>query len=251
MHDTKFHHSICILLIEQCREILTNLKRRSRYADVNLTKMQDVKDEYQQNSEQLRKYESASRMKSIIALGSGIIIAPVLVYYTHDYQYSYYTYGLSILLIGFGIVKLARHYSQKSEMQRVQAVAKQKQTEVVEEVVSLCQTKLIPSLKTFIEGLNMCAEYFSETEIELQNLLAKNKPKNLYYNKMKDMSAKIIDSCNGFAYVLPDVRSDMNAIREKPLDKNYIDEWEQNQLNAIKNKYDTESIIQSILNFVD
>ena len=96
--------------------------------------------------------------------------------------------------------------------------------------------------KYFIDGLNAAAGFFSVIENELNSIQGKaekgaESPKKLHYTMMKNKANDMKGYCQGFYAMIPQVRTDFEAINFEIGDKNYVDEWLVKKKKEINEKY--------------
>ena len=89
---------------------------------------------------------------------------------------------------------------------------------------------LIPALENFITGIKKAAGFFSVMEQEFINFenTASNDdddPKKVHCMVMKKEARDMKSICQSFYAVLPDVRTDFQAIPTQGTDQNYVDQW--------------------------
>lgn len=108
--------------------------------------------------------------------------------------------------------------------------------------VCVIKNVMRPALKSFLDGLSAVAGFFSAVENELTIFQSKaeksmDNPKELHYKMMKKRAKAMMDNCTSFYAVIPDVRTDFEAIQFSKTDSNYVDQWLEEKRNAIKIKY--------------
>merc|ERR1712080_278931 len=153
--------------------------------------------------------------------------------------FSIFTGGIGSL-IGDAV---ASGHDERAETALVEAQAKKKNTAIIIAAMHSCQNKLIPALESFLDGLRAFSGFFSATEFLLQKMQstgeeARHTKRKMYWLKMRKNATKINASCRLFAFMLPDIITDLKAIRQSPSDKNYVDEWEARQKKKSKRSMD-------------
>ena len=113
---------------------------------------------------------------------------------------------------------------------RIEAIAKEKESKVREAAALVVAECLIPALSSFADGLGKAAGFFSVMEMELESFEGKaekgvTSPKKRYYTMMKAQAKEMKSLCQVFYAVLPEVRTDFEAIPCEGTDQNYIDKW--------------------------
>ena len=61
-------------------------------------------------------------------------------------------------------------------------------------------------------------------------------PKKLHYTMMKNEAKEMKSICQGFYAIMPEVRTDFQAIPTEGTDQNYIDRWLEEQKKVIREK---------------
>ena len=98
---------------------------------------------------------------------------------------------------------------------------------------------LIPALKAFIQGLTKAAAFFSIIHNEIREFkrrgdTALEKKKRFHFMIMKGKASIIMNNSDQFLGILPDVRTDFEAIPVTSTDENYVDKWLQRQKALIE-----------------
>ena len=111
---------------------------------------------------------------------------------------------------------------------------------------------LILALDSFIGGIRIAAEFFLIMEEELRKFegkaeKAQGEPKKLYYQVMNKEGKHMKSICQIFYAVLADVKTDVLAIPQDGTDRNYVDEWLEDQKKTIREKYNVPRLVQKLL----
>lgn len=98
---------------------------------------------------------------------------------------------------------------------------------------------LIPALKAFVQGLTKAAAFFSVIHNDIREFkrrgdAALEKKKRWHFVIMKGKANIIMNSSDQFLGILPDVRTDFEAIPVTGTDENYVDRWLQRQKALIE-----------------
>ena len=123
----------------------------------------------------------------------------------------------------------------------VKAIAKSGQASVHGAAALVVANTLIPALSHFIDGLKKAAGFFQVMEKELQSFEGKagkniESPKQLHYKVMSKAAKEMKALCQAFYAVLPDVRTDFEAIPRRSTDQNQVDKWLERELAQIEGK---------------
>ena len=100
---------------------------------------------------------------------------------------------------------------------------------------------LIPALKAFVQGLTKAAAFFSVIHNDIREFkrrgdAALEKKKRWHFVIMKGKANIIMNNSDQFLGILPDVRTDFEAIPITGTDENYVDRWLQRQKALIEKK---------------
>ena len=117
---------------------------------------------------------------------------------------------------------------------------------------SIACGSLILALDSFIGGLRIAAEFFLIMEEELRKFegkaeKAQGEPKKLYYQVMNKEAKNMKSFCQNFYVVLADVKTDVLAIPQDGTDRNYVDEWLEDQKKTIREKCNVPKLVQKLL----
>ncbi|KAJ7382627.1 hypothetical protein OS493_033683 [Desmophyllum pertusum] len=174
-------------LLQMHEDMLVHLKKRQGEARIVVTELRDLKDKYERRR---REYEDTASTKRGWAIGLAFVPFVNL------------------------IASPALAASSQSDMQEAavnRSLAASQETAAV-----TVSSTLIPALQAFINGIKMAAGFFSVMEQELRKFEGKGeKGKRLHYKVMKLEARDMKSTCQTFKAVLPHVRNDLSAMKEK------------------------------------
>jgi len=100
-------------------------------------------------------------------------------------------------------------------------------------------TWLIPAVKEFIEGMKTCTAFlvFTKENLEKMKNYGDKGAKKIYFNAMKKKAQQLSNNSMRFLMMTDMMRSDLNAIPEEPSDKNYVDEWFEEQKQKFRREH--------------
>ena len=259
LKDVRKHKNCCSILISYHEDILSSLKQLDKEALINFKNMKELETEYRLKIAQLKDLaeDKNNWAKAVLTIG-GIVTVVAAGIATGGAATAIFaaagtaaeTIGAATAVSGVGAAggsklisdNIANNYRVDAEKLQTEALAKQRNAQILGRASGICQSILIPALSGFIEGLNTCAAFFSETEQKLEQMQgsAENAIQDqelLYFLMMKSHAECVTNNCTLFARALPDIRSDLTAIRTDPSDANYVDAWRRRQLSNIEKQY--------------
>lgn len=174
-------------LLQMHEDMLVRLKKRQGEAGLVVTELRDLKESYERKR---REYEDTASTKRGWAIGLAFVPFVNL------------------------IASPALAASSQSDMENAAInSAKAANQEVAARKVS---STLIPALQAFINGVKMAAGFFSVMEQELRKFEGKGEQANLLHYKVMKVEARDMKStCQTFRAVLPQVKNDLSAMKEK------------------------------------
>ena len=227
LQETRGYKELCKTILKMHEDILVPLKKRQDKALDLVKKFQSLKKEYEEKKRELE--EGAQRTRNW---------AIVLSYVPH---------------VGH-IAKALMDISASFDMEN--AVAKGRKARI-EETASLAVSEaLIPALGNFIKGISTAAGFFSVMEQELENFQntptkTDHDPKKLHYDVMRSKAKGMKSTCESFYAVLPVVKTDLQAIPTEETDKNYVDQWLEEQKKTIREKCSVPNLAEEILKAIN
>jgi len=119
------------------------------------------------------------------------------------------------------------------------AVAKRENAEIANRAAHNTSTWLIPAVKEFIEGMKTCTAFlvFTKENLEKMKNYGDKGAKKIYFNAMKKKAQQLSNNSMRFLMMTDMMRSDLNAIPEEPSDKNYVDEWFEEQKQKFRREH--------------
>ena len=119
------------------------------------------------------------------------------------------------------------------------AVAKRENAEVAHRAVQITSTFLIPAVKEFIEGMETCSAFLVYTKENLEKMknYGDKGVKEIYFKTMKKKAQQLSSNSMRFLMMTDMMRTDINAIPEEPSDKNYVDQWFEDQQQKFQREH--------------
>ena len=111
-----------------------------------------------------------------------------------------------------------------------QTVASEMQYDINKNAARTVAETLTPALSGFVDGLKKVARFFGIIENELELFEGRSEGdmderKQSYYKVIRNSAKRIISLCAAFCGILPDVRTDFEALPSQDTDQNYVDKW--------------------------
>ena len=210
--ETRTYKEFAQTLLGWHEKLMISLKKREDEAKIIMTEFKDLQSAFEEQKEILEA-TAKSNMNWAVAL----FFVPGVNYFACPY------------------------YTSLAFEDIVKAIAKSDQADVHGVAALVVATTLIPALSHFIDGLKKAAGFFQVMEKELQSFEDKARkniksPKQLHYKVMSRGAKEMITLCQAFYAVLPDVRTDFEAIPMEGTDLNYVDKWMEKELAQIDGK---------------
>jgi len=213
IEDVKSYRSCCKEIVKLHEDIMVPLKRRAKDADIMTKEFEQLSKLYEKQKKDIEHYEQANyawAMALSWVPGVNLIATPILM--------------------------------SKSNTNTAEALAKGAQLKINQAAIFAVNTVMVPALEKFIDGLNAASGFFHAIEIELSSIQGKaekgaESKKKLHYTMMKNKAREIKGYCQGFYGVIPQVRTDFEAIKFEIGDRNYVDEWLVKKKEEINEKY--------------
>lgn len=213
IEDVKSYKSCCKEVVKLHEDIMVPLKKREDEAKIITKEFEQLSALYERQKEDIEYYEHAN-----------------------------YVWGWALSWVPVVNLIATPILLSKSNVNTAEVIAKGAQLEVNEAAIFTVSEVMVPALKHFIDGLNAAAGFFSIIENELNSIQGKaekgaESPKKLHYTMMKNKANDIKGYCQGFYAMIPQVRTDFEAINFEIGDKNYVDEWLVKKKKEINEKY--------------
>ncbi|XP_071833326.1 uncharacterized protein [Apostichopus japonicus] len=210
LEEVTGYQQCCTEIVRMHEEMMVPLKQRQDEATVLISELKDLNKELMKNKAKLEKNSSISMRWGItpaIVQIVGAIASP---------------------LLNMGAETIP--------------VAESQQLNINEAAIRIVSEALIPALSAFLGGLNAVAGFFNIMKEELTTCQSRGEKavevaKRVYYIMMKKKAVEIKGSCKEFYAMIPEVRTNLQYIPEKPDDLHYFDKWLFRQQEKIKRKY--------------
>ena len=194
--ETTIHLGVAQRVIEMHEELMISLKKREDQTKIIMKEFKGLQSAFEEQKKILEA-KANSNMNWAVAL--------------------FFVPGVNLIACPY-FASLAREDT-------VKAIAKSRQADVNGAAALVVANTLIPALSKFIDGLNKAARFFQVMEKELQSFEGKagkniESPKQLHYKVMSKAAKEMKALCQAFYAVLPDVRTDFEAIPRRSTDQN-------------------------------
>ena len=219
LDETIAYRQLCETLLKMHEDILVPLKKRQDEAKLVITEFEKLRGQFQKKQ---LEFEAKAQAKTDWAHGllSGVpLFGPIL---------------QSVM-------------EGEAAKDMLEAVAHKAEAEIQEAATTAVRDTLIPALERFIEGITKAAGFFSVMEQEIRKFESKAEkstkdPKKLYYKVMNKQAKDMKSICQAFYFILPDVRTDFEAIPTEGTDQNYVDRWLEKQKKVIEERCSMASL---------
>ena len=222
IEDSKTYKELAQTVMKMHEDIIVPLKKRQDEAKIIMKEFKDLREEFEKKKNELE--DKASSQKG---WAFGLSFVP------------YVNLIATPILNALGDANLS------------EAIANQEESKIHEAAALVVAECLIPALSSFIKGLEKAAGFFQVMEIELQSFQGKaekgvNSPKMLYYRMMKGQAKEMKSLCQTFYAVLPQIRTDFEAIPNEGTDQNYVDKWLEKKKAEIAKRSRIYQLLQKI-----
>ena len=128
------------------------------------------------------------------------------------------------------------------------AIASEKQYDINKQAARTVAETLIPALSRFVDGLQKVARFFGVIENELESFEDKSEGdtderKQSHYKVIRNSAREVKSLCAAFYGVLPDVRTDFEALPNENTDQNYVDKWLEKTLADIRSQTTLKALL--------
>ena len=212
----------CMILRQMHLTISEQLKRNEDKAEVGIQMMDKMASDYQKMSEELERSARTCKGSAEVKKFWGNLTGPL-------------TFGISNLVLH----SYAQQDEQEASKKMANAVAKRENAEIARRAAQITSTFLIPAVKEFIEGMETCSAFLVYTKENLEKMknYGDKGAKKIYFNAMKKKAKQLSNNSMRFLMMTDMMRSDINAIPEEPSDKNYVDEWFEEQKQKFRREH--------------
>ena len=212
LEETTTYKEFAKTVLEMHEDILVPLKRREDEAKIIMTEFKDLQEEFEK---QKAEFENSAKTKRGWAFAL--------------------TFVPGVNAIATPLLGLA------ANLDSAKAIAKDAESKIHEAAALVVAHTLIPALSNFIDGLAKAAGFFSVMEQELGAFEGKaekatKSPKQLYYKVMSKEAGNMVSLCQAFYAILPDIRTDFEAIPSEGTNQSYVDKWLEKKKAEIEKK---------------
>eukprot|EP00092_Neocalanus_flemingeri_P050756 GFUD01058778.1.p1 GENE.GFUD01058778.1~~GFUD01058778.1.p1 ORF type:complete len:364 (+),score=114.15 GFUD01058778.1:72-1163(+) len=228
--DVEKAEGFCDLLKHMHNTMITNLKANEDKAKVGIEMLEKMSLQYERDSQDL-KSKALERTDSAETTRTwGNIFAPL-------------TMGISKAVCD----SIARQGDIVAKESTALATAKKENADIAQEAVALTSTYLIPAVKDFVAGLEVCSMFLNVTKERLTKMKNKGSKgtKKPYYLMMKKQSTEINRNCMKFLSITDMMRTDLQSIPSNVSDKNYVDTWLDQQLEEFRKQHHDASFLET------
>ena len=213
IEDVRSYKDCCTEVVKLHEDVMVPLKQKEDQAKVLVAEFQNLAVEYEK---QKKEFEDSSSSKMGWAWALAFVPVVNLI-------------STPLLLKG-------------ANKDTANAIAKGTQLGINEAATLTVSEVMVPALKSFIDGLSAAAGFFNVVENELTMFQGKAEKANenmkkLHYTMISKKAKEIKGHCQSFYAMIPQVRTDFDAIPFEDTDKNYVDDWLEKKKEEINNKY--------------
>lgn len=208
--DVEKANEVCTILKQYHNSIIKDLMKNEDKANVSLTELTKMKEQYKVQEQKLMEQAQAHKKEAAKE---------------RDYSMwgAVFSFGISAAVSN----KWADEAEAKAKHEHLEAIGKRENADIAFAAVLLVEGQLIPAVNTFIEGLNVCAMFLSDTKERLLKMKeagdkGKKKP---YYKMMRNRAKELNATCLRFLAVTDLMRNHMGAIPSDTGDMNHVDKW--------------------------
>lgn len=201
LEDTKTNRHVAQVVLLMHEGLMVPLKMRQDEAKILMKEFHDLEEKFEKEKKKLMAKAEDSK---------------------------WWASALSFVPIVNAIASPLLESAARGDMAK--AIAKGAEKEIQGAAALVVAETLIPALSKFIDGLRKTAGFFQNMEKELESFEGQaekgiKSPKRLYYKVMSTEAVYMKSLCLAFYAVLPDVRTDFQAIPNEGTDQNYVDKW--------------------------
>ena len=212
----------CMILRQMHLNISEELKRNEDKAEVGIHMMDRMASEYQKMSEELERNARMCKESAEAKQFWGAVTGA-------------FTFGISTAVLH----SFAQHDEQEANEKMATAVAKKENAEVARRAAHITSTLLLPAVREFIEGMETCSAFLVYTKENLEKMknYSDKSTKEIYFKAMKKKAQQLSSNSMRFLMMTDMMRSDIDAIPEEASDKNYVDEWFEQQKEKFRREH--------------
>ena len=217
--ETVKYKQLCETFLKMHTDILVPLKKRQDQAKVVVAECKDLQKKFETKK---RECEKSGQTNQIWGIGLSLLIPPV-----------------------------GHVLREKANDDFAEADAHGTNAEIQGAAVIAIRDALIPALEHFVEGITEAAGFFSVMEQEIGKFEGKaekgKKAKRLHYKVMRREAQDMKSICQTFSAVLPEVKSDFEAISSEGTDQDYVDRCLKEHRGIIRATCTTSTLASSLL----
>ena len=212
LEETTSHKELAQTVLTMHEELIVPLKKREDEAKIIMTEFKSLQEKYEKEKQHL---EGEAKLK--FGWAAALKFVPV------------------VNLIAVPLLHLI------GKIYKVKAVPKEAESEVQGAAALVVAETLMPALSNFIDGLTRAAGFFQIMEMEMKSFVENtsksiDSPKRLHYKRVKNEAKDLKCLCQALYAVLPDVRTDFEAIPTEGKDQNFVDKWLEEKRAGIEKK---------------
>ena len=188
-----------------------------------MSSFKKMKTQYQQERDKLVRQADGVAASTESAISWGKNFVPV-------------TCGISAL-VGSAI---ADNHETKREQHLCNAAARDENANIAAKAAALTTTDLIPAIESFIKCLEVFLKFvnLSITKIERMRDEGEKGVQQVFYFTMRKKANDISEMCDNFVSLTDCMHIKLTALPKDPSDKNYVDQWLEEQLKTSNRKVD-------------
>ena len=210
INDVDKAQGVCDILRQMHNSIIIDLKKNEDMANVSITQMDKMAQQYREQEADLIKKAGDLNKEADNKRWWGAATAGL-------------TLGISTVILN----SYAKGEEAIAKKNIALAVARRENADIVDKAVCLTSGNLIPAVKAFINGLEVCSEFLSDTRerLEKMRMAGEKGSKKPYYTMMKKRAGELNGTCLQFLALTDMMRNNLAAIPAEPEDRNYVDKW--------------------------
>ena len=194
--------------------IVEDLKRNEDKAEVGIKMMEKMALEYKEMSKELEKRAQECKESA------------------DDKRFWGNVTGVLTLGISTAVLHAQAHGDDCDAKEKIaSALTKRENAELALRAADVTRVSIIPAVKDFIEGVEVCSAFLVCSRENLRKMRNNSEKgsKEIYFKAIKKRAQLLSRLSMRFLTRTDMMRSDLNAIPEEVVDKNYVDVWFERQ----------------------
>lgn len=221
--DVEKAQGVCDILKQMHNNIIIELKKNETKAELSITQIEKMAEQFRDEERSLQRKatelnESADEKR--------------------DWGWTgIFTLGISTAILN----SCAADDDAAARESLASAVAKRENAVIASNAVIQTKCRLIPAMKAFINGLEVCTLFLSDTRERLAKMknAGDKGARKPYYLMMKNRAKELNGNCLQFLALTDMMRNNLAAIPTESHDKNYVDTWFDEQKKQFQREHKT------------